>query len=168
MIHVCSLALLHRTVADTGARHVVTLLGNETNVVRPPSIVAENHLWLRMHDIAAELDGHVAPGDQHVVDLLRFVQTWDRSAPMVIHCWAGISRSTASAFTTICALNPQRSETTIAEALRAASPTASPNVRLVAIADRVLGRDGRMVAAIEGIGRGVFAEQGEPFRLDLE
>ena len=167
MIHVCSLSLLHRTVADTGARHVVTLLGNETNVVRPPSIAAENHLWLRMHDIAAELDGHIAPGDQHVEDLIRFVRTWDRAAPIVIHCWAGISRSTASAFTTVCALNPQRSETTIAEALRAASPTASPNVRLVAIADRLLGRDGRMVAAIEGIGRGVFAEQGEPFRLDL-
>lgn len=168
MIHVCSLSTLHRTVADTGARHVITLLGNETNVIRPPSIAAADHLWLRMHDISAELDGHVAPAEQHVADLLRFVRAWDRAAPIVIHCYAGISRSTAGAFTTACALNPQRSEAAIADAIRAASPTASPNPRLVAIADRMLGRDGRMVAAVEGIGRGLFAEEAVPFRLDLE
>jgi len=52
--------------------------------------------------------------------------------------------------------------------LRRASPTATPNIRIVSLADRLLGRQGRMVAAIETIGRGLMATEGTPFRLDLE
>ena len=85
-----------------------------------------------------------------------------------MHCFAGISRSTASAYASVCALNPHRDEASIAQALRLASPTATPNIRIVSLADRILGRDGRMVSAIENIGRGVMADEAMPFRLDLE
>jgi predicted protein tyrosine phosphatase len=168
MIHVCSLARLRETVEDTGARHVVSLIGTEAHVDRPATIVAENHLWLRLHDISAPLDGHIMPDEQHVADLIDFVRRWDRRAPMVVHCFAGISRSTASAYVSVCALNPHRDEASVAQDLRAASPTATPNIRIVSLADRLLGRDGRMVAAVQTIGRGIMAVEGEPFRLDLE
>ena len=156
MIHVCSLSRLHETVEDTGARHIVSLLGDEARVERPTSIAPENHLWLRLHDIAAPLDGYIAPGKAHVAELISFVRGWDRRTPLVVHCFAGISRSTASAYTAVCALNPQRGEHSIAQALRLASPTATPNSRIVSLADKLLGRDGRMIAAIETIGRGVL------------
>ncbi len=68
MIHVCSLSRLHETVEDTGARHVVSLLGDEARVERPTSIAPENHLWLRLHDISAPLDGYIAPGEEHVAE----------------------------------------------------------------------------------------------------
>jgi len=168
MIHVCSLARLHDTVDGTGARHVVTLLGDEANVTRPASVPAENHLWLRMHDIAAPTDGYITPEADHIDRLLGFVRGWDRATPMVVHCFAGISRSTAAAFVSVCALNPQRREHDIAWALRRASPTALPNLRIVQFADRVLERDGRMVAAIEAIGRTMPTTAAEPFRLELE
>ena len=168
MIHVCSLARLHDTVRETGARHVVTLIKDISLVHRPATVTAENHLMLDMDDITHPLDGYVAPGEEHVEDLLRFVRAWDRAAPLVVHCYAGISRSTAGAFVAVCALNPRRDERRIAQALREASPTAMPNIRIVALADRMLGRNGRMVAAIEGIGPGLSAYQSEPFRLDLE
>jgi predicted protein tyrosine phosphatase len=168
MIHVCSLARLHTTVTGTGARHVISLIGDEASVERPEAIVAENHLWLRLHDIAAPLDGYIVPEEAHVADLLNFVRRWDRRAPLVVHCYAGISRSTASAFASVCALNPHRGEESIALALRRASPTATPNIRIVSLADHLLGRKGRMVAAIEMIGRGVLAAEGTPFQLELE
>jgi predicted protein tyrosine phosphatase len=168
MIHVCSLARLHETVEDTGARHVVSLIGDEANVLRPHGVAPENHLWLRLHDISKPLDGYIMPGEAHVADLIRFVRGWDRRAPLVMHCYMGISRSTASAYAGVCALNPQRDEASIAQSLRRASPTATPNIRIVTLADRLLGRDGRMVAAIETIGRGIMAEEAAPFRLDLE
>ena len=98
MIHVCSLARLHATVEDTGARHVVSLLGDEDRIERPSAIVEENHLWLRLHDISSPLDGYIMPDEEHVADLLSFVRRWDRRTPLVVHCYAGISRSTASAF----------------------------------------------------------------------
>jgi predicted protein tyrosine phosphatase len=168
MIHVCSLARLHETVEDTGARHVVSLIGDEANVLRPHGVAPENHLWLRLHDISKPLDGYIMPGEAHVADLIRFVRGWDRRAPLVMHCYMGISRSTASAYAGVCALNPQRDEASIAQSLRRASPTATPNIRIVTLADRLLGRDGRMVAAIETIGRGIMAEEAAPFGLDLE
>jgi predicted protein tyrosine phosphatase len=168
MIHVCSLARLHATVEDTGARHVVSLIGDEARVERPSAIVEENHLWLRLHDISSPLDGYIMPDEKHIAHLLRFVHHWDRRAPLVVHCYAGISRSTASAFASVCALNPHRDEESIALELRRASPTATPNIRIVSLADRLLGRNGRMVAAVETIGRGAFAAEGMPFRLDLE
>jgi len=168
MIHVCSLARLQETVEDTGARHVVSLIGDEARLERPSSIAPENHLWLRLHDISTPLDGYIMPGEEHVSDLLAFGRGWDRCAPLVVHCYMGISRSTASAFASVCALNPDRDETSIAQALRRASPTATPNIRIVSLADRLLGRHGRMVAAIETIGRGDLTAEAAPFRLDLE
>ena len=168
MIHVCSLARLQETVEDSGARHVVSLLGDEARIERPSSVAPENHLWLRLHDISAPLDGYIVPGEQHVADLISFVRAWDRRAPLVVHCFAGISRSTASAFAAVCALNPQRGEDGIAQALRRASPTATPNIRIVSLADRLLNREGRMIAAIETIGRGVLTADATPFRLELD
>jgi predicted protein tyrosine phosphatase len=98
---------------------------------------------------------------------LRFVHSWDRAAPMLIHCFAGVSRSTAAAYIAACALAPERDELEIARALRAASPTASPNAHLVALADDALGRGGRMKKAIAEIGRGEECSEGVPFTLEL-
>lgn len=168
VIHVSSLSRLHQTVAAAGASHVVTLININTVVERPPSIAPERHLFIGVSDIVEPLDGHITPGEEHVSRLLGFVRAWDREAPMVIHCWAGISRSTAAAFISTCLLNPLRDEHEIAWALRAASPSATPNARLVAIADSMLGRGGRMAAAIHGIGRGEDAFEGRPFLMPLK
>jgi len=67
----------------------------------------------------------------------------------------------------VCALKPDRDEHEIAWAIRRASPTATPNIRIVRFADALLDRRGRMVAAIESIGRGTLADEGVPFRLAL-
>ena len=96
MIHVCSLALLHDTVAATGARHVVSLLGNEDNLMRPPGVAPGNHLWLQFHDINEPRDGHVHPAGAHIEQLIGFVGRWERTSPLVVHCYAGVSRSTAA------------------------------------------------------------------------
>jgi len=167
MIHVCSLARLNDTVTSTGARHVVSLLAREDALSRPAAIAPENHLWLQLHDISAPLEGHVPPESDHVEQLLAFVRRWPRDAPLVVHCYAGISRSTAAAFVSVCALNPLCDETAVARALRRASPTATPNARIVALADGLLGRRGRMVKAVEAIGHGMLAAEAQPFRLDL-
>lgn len=167
MIHVCSLSRLYATVEETKARHIVTLLRLVERVRRPSHIAPENHLVLAVDDIVAPVDGFTAPAEEHVKRLIDFVGHWDRAAPMVVHCFAGISRSTAGAYVAACALNPARDEAQIAQAIRSASRTAQPNARIVAIADRLLKRDGRMVRAIETIGPGRAASEGDPFRLDL-
>ncbi len=167
MIHVCSLARLHATIEETRARHIVTLLRLTDRVERPTHILQENHLVLAVDDITLPQEGCTVPAEEHVFRLVHFVRGWDRRAPMVVHCFAGISRSTAAAFTAVCVLNPKRDEVQIARAIRVASPTAQPNARIVSIADRLLKREGRMIRAVESIGPGEAATEGHPFRLDL-
>ena len=169
MIHVCSLAALPETVKATGASHILTVMANVAQVQRPESVLEANHLKVQMDDITEQIDGFVAPSDSHIEQVLNFVRGWDRAAPLVVHCYAGISRSTASAFASVCALNPHRDEMSIAQALRRASPTATPNIRIVSLADQILRRNGRMIAAVETIGRGAMINtEAEPFCLDLE
>ena len=162
-IHVCPLSQLEATVAATGARRIVTLINVATAVARPAAIAEVDHLLLGVSDIAEPMDGHVVPAEEHVDRLIAFAQTWDRATPLVIHCWAGVSRSTAAAYVVACALDPARDEAEAALALRAASPTATPNPRIVALADQKLGREGRMIAAIAAIGRGADCYEGTPF-----
>jgi predicted protein tyrosine phosphatase len=168
MIHVCSLAALPDTVKATGASHVLTVMANVDQVQRPESVLAANHMKVAMDDITEQIDGFVAPSDSHIEQVLGFVRGWDRNAPLVVHCYAGISRSTASAFAAVCALNPHRDEMAIARQIRAASPIASPNRLIVSLADKALGRDGRMLRALDEMGPGSMMVEGRPFRIDLD
>lgn len=103
----------------------------------------------------------------HVEAALDFALRWNRAAPLVVQCYAGISRSTAAAYIIAAALQPERDEMDLALELRACSLSASPNIRIVVLADNVLRRDGKMTAAIRSIGRGADAYEGAPFMLPV-
>jgi len=168
MLHVCSLSKLQETVEKSRATHLVTLINGDMAVPTPPTIPSDHHLFLAFNDIVSPVQGLVPPSEGHVETLLRFIRRWDRKSPLVIHCWAGISRSTAGAYITACALNPDQSETDLARLLRQRAPSATPNARLVAMADNILQRDGRMIDAVRSIGRGANAFEGTPFVMPLD
>src|ERR1700752_1328897 len=104
MIIVCPLSRIAETAASHRAGRMVTLLTAGTPVTRPASLTEADHLLLEMHDITEDLPDMTPPGEAHVEALLGFARAWDRRAPMLIHCFAGISRSTAAAFTVAAAL----------------------------------------------------------------
>jgi predicted protein tyrosine phosphatase len=166
-VYVCPLSRIADTVAQSNASHLVSLINDGTPVPRPQSIPEANHLFLGINDIVDPMDGMVLPGHDHVEQLIGFVGGWRPERPIVVHCFAGISRSTAAAFITVCALKPERDEADIARRMRAASRFAFPNPRLVAVGDEILGRSGRMVEAVREIGRGEFTPENEPFSLAL-
>ena len=97
--------------------------------------------------------------------IIAFGAEWREAEPLLVHCWMGISRSTAAALIIACAANPARDEAEIAQALRAASPTATPNRLIVSLADEQLGRQGRLIAAAASIGQGEYAYRGKAFTL---
>lgn len=168
MLHVCPLSRLGETVERVNAERVVSLLADGTALIRPASIRPEHHLLLSMHDIVDAAPDMTLPGLDHVQRLIEFALDWNRSRPTVVHCYAGISRSTAAAYIMAATLLPNADEFVLARALRRASPSATPNRRLVALADEVLGRNGRMVSAVEAIGRGAEAFEGTPFELRID
>ncbi len=167
MIYVCPLSKVETTVSAVGAERLISLLAAGTAMTRPMAIAEQNHLYLSMNDIAEPREGMTPPGEVHVRTLLDFAGQWDRRLPLVINCYAGISRSTASAYIIAAALAPSRDETELAGTLRRLSPSATPNIRLVMLADAMLGRQGRMVDAIKAIGRGTNAFEGVPFALPI-
>ena len=166
-IHVCALHMIGATAQAVGARSMVTLINPDYPVERPAVIAAHRHHRVDVSDIVEPLEGHVAPGAHHVERFLDFVRDWDRREPMLIHCYAGVSRSTAAAYIAACALAPERDEDETARLLRRLSPTATPNLLLVRHADAILGRDQRMVRAIDAIGRGEECAEGVPFALEI-
>lgn len=166
-IIVCPLSRAPYISRKQSPSRAVSLLDRDTAF--PELGMGERHLQLDVHDIESEIEGMDACCDTRMGRIIEFVGGWDRNAPILIHCWAGISRSTATAYITACVHNPGADERAIAEALRDASPTATPNRRFVALADQALGRNGRMSAAIEAIGPGYprwpDIKEAEPFTL---
>jgi predicted protein tyrosine phosphatase len=167
-IHVCPLSAVPDTVAQSQASHLLTWLQDEIIVETPRLIHPDRHIRFHIHDISEPLIGYTPPGREHIDQLIEFALDWAGEGPIVVHCWAGISRSTAAAYTALCTINPDASEELIARRLREASPTAYPNRLMIQLADAALGRQGRMVRAVESIGRGIPASEAVPFSLPAD
>ena len=150
-IIVCGLSEVENVIAARRPSHMITLLDPWSMIDTPVGLEPERHLRLGVNDICDPTDGMVLADEAMVQSVVDFGRTWDESAPMLIHCWAGISRSTASAFTLACERNPDVGEVAIAQAMRAAAPHAWPNRRIVGLADDLLGRQGRMVDAVNTV-----------------
>jgi predicted protein tyrosine phosphatase len=146
---------------------MVTLLSPAEMIETPKGLPAARHLRIKVNDIAETMPGLVAPDEAMVTRIVQFGAGWTAEAPMLVHCWAGISRSTATAFILACERNPDVQETKIAQTLRSASRYASPNRRFVALADDLLGRNGRMVDAVAAIGPGEPALASHTFDLPV-
>ena len=151
-----------------GSREMISLLAKGQDFHRPAVISATRHLLLGLNDITfAGTADLVAPQEAHVEAIVNFARAWDRSAPLLIHCWMGVSRSPAAAVIAALAIEPDQDDAELAARLRQASRYATPNARLIEIGDSVLGRGGRLKSAIAGIGRGADTDGNMPFVLPL-
>lgn len=169
MTHIVVSPLLNlvETAVRSKAGSMISLLGKGHDFHRPATIPAERHLVLGVNDVTVAIEGLVAPAEAHVQAVIDFAKAWDRAAPLLIHCWMGISRSPAAALIATLALEPDQDDEDLARRLRAASPFVTPNARLVEIGDDMLSRGGRLVAAVKAIGRGADVYEGAPFVLTI-
>ena len=159
-ILVTPLSALPDVLENHRPSHIVTLLSPEHMIETPKGFAAERHLKLGVNDITDPTAGDAPPARRHIDQLLTFSRDWSGDAPLLIHCWAGISRSMASAFTVLCdRLGPDR-EVEIAMAIRRRAPHANPNRLLVSHADDALARRGRMLMALKSMGQSVQVEEG--------
>jgi len=165
-IHVCALRHVPDMARRIGARHLVSAI-NADLVPETPTVISDGrHLKLNMNDIVEAQPDLIPPDREHVAKLVDFLQSWDQQAPILIHCYAGLSRSTAAAFISLCAMNPGVPEVTIARALRRSSDAAVPNRLFVALADKVLRREGRMITALNSMGENKIAYECMPFGVE--
>lgn len=167
MIIVTNLRDSHAQLAAHGAKRAISILSPDTPHPEFPALAPNQHLRLTFHDVIADGGGLEGPSLRDAERLIGFISEWDRQSPLLIHCWAGISRSTAAAFTALCLVRADEDEADLAHELRRASPSATPNRLIVSQVDGILGRKGRMVKAVAAIGRGADAFEGKPFTLPL-
>jgi predicted protein tyrosine phosphatase len=152
MIYVCNLMEMPEHAEALRVSHLVSLVAPDELPATPPCIISERHYRIGIHDISEPLDGHILPAEEHVEGLIDFVREWrHEEAPILIHCVAGISRSMAAALITLVIKAPGR-EVEAARHLRGAAPHAYPNRRMIAVADQLLGCEGRLVQARETMG----------------
>ena len=166
MLIVSPLNKTEQLVRERNITHVIGLLGPESTHPELVLIRPQNRLKLSFNDITVPAEGMICPAEKDVRDLVGFVDAAGTEANILIHCWAGVSRSTAAAYTAKCVLEPQASEFDLAREMRLLSASATPNRLLVAFADKILGRNGRMSAAIDHIGRGEFCFEGNVFEWE--
>ena len=147
--------------------HIVTLLSPDHMIETPAGFRPDRHLRLAMNDVVDAAAADTPPGQTHVRELLAFARTWSAEDPMLVHCWAGISRSMAATYIILCDRLGRGSEVLAAKAIRSRAPHAYPNALLVRHADDILGRQGRMVDAIRDIGAGRMVAEGDVVEFPL-
>ncbi len=167
MILVTPLSAVLDTIRTYRPSHLVTLLSPEFMIETPEGIAAERHLRLSLNDVADPSMGAAPPAARHVGQLIAFARGWDSAHPILMHCWAGVSRSMAAAFTVLCDRYGPGSENDIAQEMRSRAPHAAPNRLLVRLADNALNREGRMIRAVEGMGPCHVVEEGIPVEFPL-
>jgi predicted protein tyrosine phosphatase len=157
---VAPLSSLENVISSHAPSHLVSLLSPEHMIETPRGFEASRHLKLGVNDIVDPAAGPAPPARNHVEALLAFSRGWNAEEPLLIHCWAGISRSMASAFTILCDRLGPGHEIEIARAMRQRAPHAQPNRLLVSHADEALGRSGKMLAALDAMGPPLVVEEG--------
>lgn len=150
---ICGLEEL-RGFSDAEVTHVLSIL--DPAYPDPADFDAygpHRRLTLRFDDVIEPLPGMAPPGPEHIEALLRFGEDLEAEpgSPLdhlLVHCHMGISRSTAAMTILLAQAEPGRPEDTIFAEITGIRPQAWPNSRMIAMADEVLGRDGRLVTAL--------------------
>jgi predicted protein tyrosine phosphatase len=130
---------------------LVSLVPTEEQPRTPTGVDPARHLRLLIHDITTSDNASILPQSKHIQTLIDFIHGWKRNDPLLLHCVAGVSRSSAAALITLVTLAPGR-EGEAARALRSAGPHFSPNRLMIQLADDILGTGGRLLAACEAMG----------------
>ncbi len=146
---------------------VVSIMGADTVVETPRWLPSARHLRLTFDDVIESSHGYKAPSRRHIARLIEFANGWTEDGPILVHCMAGISRSSAAALVVASSRRPGR-EVELARRLRLAGPWLSPNEKVVALADDLLRCDGRLRQALEAMGPPTGRVSDRPARLDLK
>ena len=145
---------LHTIDADLPSFRPTHLIGIlDPSMPEPPAYAHEpasrDALVMRFRDYEAGVDG--GPQEDHVAAMIAMIERAlvVPSGRLFIHCHAGASRSTATAYTALVRRNgARRPEDSFAELLRLTNKP-WPNRTIVRHADELLGAGGRMLAALD-------------------
>jgi len=142
--------------SDARVSHVLSIMDPDWPVPEVFGTYGEHEkLELRFHDIIEDQPGMTPPQRAQVDELLAFGRDLDREegAHLLVHCHAGISRSSASMALLVAQALPDVHAAAIFAELLRIRPKIWPNLRIIEMGDAALGRGGALVAAVPRIYR---------------
>ena len=166
-LYVCSLTKVVDTVRTSGARSLVTILTAGASMARPCEIAPQQHLRIAVSDIEAPRGRAYIARDEPYRAVARLRQGLGPRLPSGRPLLRRREPVAGGGFHHRLRPDADARGTRGGANLRRASPTATPNLRLIGLADRILNRRGRMIEAIAEIGRGTECFEGTPFALEL-
>ncbi len=144
---------------ETGVSHTLSILDPEWPVPEAFGAFGEHaKLELRFHDVVEEgIPGTLPPREEHVAALLAFGRELTAEPPpeahLLVHCHAGVSRSTASMALILAQGRAEAGPARVFGELRRIRPHAWPNLRILEMGDALLGRGGALAEAARGVYR---------------
>src|SRR3954451_12138830 len=150
--------------------HVLSILDPDWPVPEEFGAYGEHEkLELRFNDIIEDTPGQIVPREEHVSALLAFGRDLMAEPPqdahLLVHCHAGISRSSASMALILAQGLPEVPADDILREVLRIRQKAWPNLRIVEIGDAMLGRNGTLVRAAHDLYRHQLAQR--PFLWDF-
>jgi|APSaa5957512535_1039671.scaffolds.fasta_scaffold67592_3 predicted protein tyrosine phosphatase len=139
MIIVSSLWQADDAIRDFNVRHVISL--NDPGSVPPPmlSISKANRICVEFHDVTKETTNQIAPTIEDIETIISFGRgVLDGGDPVLIHCVAGVSRSTAAGLILAASYNKVEPDELV-KLLRCKAPYSQPNTLMVQLGDSSLG-----------------------------
>jgi predicted protein tyrosine phosphatase len=154
LLTICGLSELEQH-GSRGVTHVLSILDPEIPEPQDFHGYDRHHrTTLRFHDIIQPMGSMILPEPEHVEAVLKFGEELSAvpantvDAHLLVHCHMGVSRSTAAMATVLCQLHPEADEDEVFSHLHSIRPQIWPNSRMIGFADTLLGKDGRLTAAL--------------------
>ena len=149
-IYISGLATMPKLVHQFDIRDLVSVIDVDAQPPTPPEISPARHHRCMVDDIVESRSEQILPQSEHIADLIEFLHSWDTDTGILIHCMAGVSRSTAVALIAHVLVTKDPSRSMVA--LRKAAPYAWPNRRIVSLADSILNLNGQLTLALKELG----------------
>jgi predicted protein tyrosine phosphatase len=153
---ICGMSELPKVMAQFAPTHIVSVTDpNDGSLDFPEAVTVLRLAFWDIHVIdgmvakvlsARDRDGY--PNEDHAQAILHFGRQLPAGARVLIHCFAGVSRSTAAAYLLLCQ-HMRGEEHAAFELIKTIRPTAQPNRLIVKFGDRLLGAEKRMLRCID-------------------
>lgn len=140
---VCSQTEARRNGAEWDPSHIISIYGPESRYLGLPDFDQSHQLHARFEDTASPADPG-APTLAHISQIMAFIDALPKDARLMIHCLQGSTRGAATALGILSRYLPADKA---GQAIFRAVPNAAPNPLVIALWDKAIGHDGKLIKA---------------------